>query len=132
MPIAGADIVHTQMGALPATDPRLSLVAVYTDADAATVLVRWYRRERGIPVSIATAAAIISQAQHDATVIGSEGYDDDPTATICWLHVPNEYGQLLARGERAAVSAFQEEVTPRRQTPKTPRHLLTGHFRARR
>jgi len=132
MSVMASDIVHAQMGGLPATDPRLNLKAVYTDSEAATVLVRWHGQERGVPVSHATAAAIISQAQHDAAITGSEGYADDPTATIYWLRMLNEYARLLTNGERAAVAAFQEEVTPRRQTPKTPRHLLTGHFRARR
>lgn len=132
MSVMASDIVHTQLGALPATDLRLNLVGVYTDADEATVVVRWYGQERGLPVSLESAATILSQAQHDAAVVDSDGYDDDPTAAFYWLRIPNEYARLLTNGERAAVAAFQEEVTPRRQTPKTPRHLLTGQFRARR
>lgn len=110
--------------------PSLNLAAVYTDEEAATVLVRWYLREHVVPVSSATAQQILARAQRDQAITESEGYDDDPAARIHWLR-QNEYVSLLHPTEKEAVSDFQANVGRRCRQYELPRRrsLVSGRFR---
>ena len=124
------NLVEQTLGTISHLQPSLNLVAVYADEDAATVLVRWYLREHVVPVSLESAQRILARARRDQAITGSEGYDDDPTATIYWLR-QNEYVSLLHPTEKEAVSNFQANVGPRCRQYELPRRrsLVSGRFR---
>lgn len=118
--------VQTKFGGVP-LNPRLHLAAIYTDAEEATIVVYWYFQGRGLPISWESAARILSQAKHSDTIRDSDGYDEDPTARIYFLH-RNEYVNLLRPEEREAVFDFQAEFDP---PPRPPlrRSVVTGRFK---
>lgn len=104
--------------------PQDHLFAVYQDAIGFRAVIRWHGQTHSFDISPASGKAIMAAAMLDGAVEGSEGYDDDPTAHICWLH-PNDYINKLSDDEQQAARLFQWQVAnpqPRNRNP------ITGHY----
>ncbi len=109
----------------PPFESRNHLFALYHDSQGFRACVRWFGETDSFSLSEATGRSISGAIILDDTAESVEGYDDDPTAEIIWLH-PNQYIALMSPAEVEQVRTFQWEATPRREASR--RNPLTGHF----
>jgi hypothetical protein len=106
-------------------NPRNHLFALYCDAQGFRACVRWHGKTDSFDISSETGRAICIAMIADNATESSEGYDDDPEATIAWLH-PNQYVNLMTPAEIEQVRTIQWNADPRPEPRR--RNPLTGHY----
>ena len=102
------------------------LFALYHhEVEGFRAVLQWHGQLEALDLSSESGRAICIAMIVDAATESYEGYDDDPAATIAWLH-PNQYVSLMTPEEIEQVREFQWKAAPRREVRR--RSPLTGHF----
>lgn len=91
-------------GMMKLENPPRNIFAYYEDVEEQVIIVRSFGDGERVVISPESGAAIKTAMFADEMVEDSEGFEDDPSAFIYYLH-PNEYGKLLTQAEQDAMSA---------------------------
>lgn len=119
-------LTQTQPSVNTQINPRLHLSAIYQDSIGFQIIVHWYGVAKAIDISSASGNNIFAAAMLAEAIESSEGYDEDLTAQIHFLH-PNEFANLLNRDELEALKQFQWDAQPR--ATERSRHIVSGRYR---
>ena len=81
----------------------LCVPALYVDARQARVLIRFGRWQEPVDISRESGQRILDEAIKAEAIADDEGYEEDHTARIYWFDPCNEFVNLMAEPERAAI-----------------------------
>lgn len=95
----------------------------YEDAEGARIVI--HRFGGGQAIDLSEESARILRAELGQSVESSDGFDEDPTATIYFLH-PNQLGEHLNDAEKSQVKAaivrMWHEAYPDASSFRAPRN----------